>query len=456
MRSSATSPTARSPAPTAPRSTAASPSGSSRLGRPEDHAEMLAHHWRSALELARASGGRRRRLAERARLALRDAGDRAFALNNYPAPASLLRGRSRPLAEDDRRPICSSGGRGRSTSRYDERRRAGARGSPRRASRSGRRGDRGRGRGVPGAGRWYRGQARRSPAALSRGPSARRRPRCLGSESTRPRAVSARVSDARGRRGGDSIAASRRSRSRRTLGLDELRAHALTTIGLAKNRIDWRTGSAESRRHSRSPSTSTRRSRRRSLNNLAVLAISRRTSSARDELYTEARATRTSASVTGQRSASFARTDLHSIVRAGRLGRGTGGRRRVHRRVRPSSPHYEEAIVRERPRASIRLARGDSDGALADHRRGARARPESQGPPSRLLPLARALSASRASGAASEEARRLAEETAAGTPESIELAGARASSSVVADELGFRDELERFVEPRSRGPVDRT
>ena len=51
------------------------------LGRQEDHAETLAHHYLSALELARASGSSTDELVERARLALREAGDRAMALN---------------------------------------------------------------------------------------------------------------------------------------------------------------------------------------------------------------------------------------------------------------------------------------------------------------------------------------------------------------------------------------
>ena len=63
----ATSPTGRSPEPTVPRSTAASRSGSRRLGRPEDHAEMLAHHWHSAFELARAAGVEAPELADKAR-----------------------------------------------------------------------------------------------------------------------------------------------------------------------------------------------------------------------------------------------------------------------------------------------------------------------------------------------------------------------------------------------------
>jgi class 3 adenylate cyclase/tetratricopeptide (TPR) repeat protein len=55
------------------------------LGRPEDHAEMLAHHWSSALELARAAGQDTSALEVPTRLALRAAGDRAYAVNAYPS-----------------------------------------------------------------------------------------------------------------------------------------------------------------------------------------------------------------------------------------------------------------------------------------------------------------------------------------------------------------------------------
>jgi class 3 adenylate cyclase/tetratricopeptide (TPR) repeat protein len=58
------------------------------LGSPEDHAEMLAYHWSSALELARASGGDDDEIVERTRLALRSAGDRAFALNSFAVAAA--------------------------------------------------------------------------------------------------------------------------------------------------------------------------------------------------------------------------------------------------------------------------------------------------------------------------------------------------------------------------------
>jgi hypothetical protein len=57
------------------------------LGRSEDHAEMLAHHYAGALELAHAAGQPTGALSERARLALREAGDRASSLNAFAAAA---------------------------------------------------------------------------------------------------------------------------------------------------------------------------------------------------------------------------------------------------------------------------------------------------------------------------------------------------------------------------------
>ena len=53
------------------------------LGRPEDHAEMLAHHYLQALELSRAAGQSVDDIAGPARDALREAGDRAASLNSF-------------------------------------------------------------------------------------------------------------------------------------------------------------------------------------------------------------------------------------------------------------------------------------------------------------------------------------------------------------------------------------
>jgi len=74
------------------------------LGRPDDHAEMLAHHYSSALEFARAAGVDTAALSDRARLALREAGDRAYALGAYPAARSFYERAVElwPLGDPDR------------------------------------------------------------------------------------------------------------------------------------------------------------------------------------------------------------------------------------------------------------------------------------------------------------------------------------------------------------------
>jgi class 3 adenylate cyclase/tetratricopeptide (TPR) repeat protein len=61
------------------------------IGRPEEHAELLAHHYLSALEFARAAGQELDDLAAPAKNALRVAGERAFALNAFRAAARFYR-----------------------------------------------------------------------------------------------------------------------------------------------------------------------------------------------------------------------------------------------------------------------------------------------------------------------------------------------------------------------------
>ena len=55
------------------------------LGRLEDHAEMLSHHYVQALDYADAAGEPAEQVAEQAVRAFREAGNRAFSLNAYPA-----------------------------------------------------------------------------------------------------------------------------------------------------------------------------------------------------------------------------------------------------------------------------------------------------------------------------------------------------------------------------------
>lgn len=60
------------------------------LGRPEDHAEVLAHHYLAALEYARATGQDTRSFMDPARVAIHRAGDRALSLNAFEAAARFF------------------------------------------------------------------------------------------------------------------------------------------------------------------------------------------------------------------------------------------------------------------------------------------------------------------------------------------------------------------------------
>jgi predicted ATPase/class 3 adenylate cyclase len=67
----------------------------------EDHIELLAHHYLSALEFARAAGAETEELGDHARHALRDAGDRALALNAFGSAARLYDEALQLWPEDD-------------------------------------------------------------------------------------------------------------------------------------------------------------------------------------------------------------------------------------------------------------------------------------------------------------------------------------------------------------------
>ena len=72
--------------------------------RAVDRAEMLAHHYLCAHELARAAGRETSVLADRARRALSDAGDRALTLHAFPAAARFFRAASSWPTVDPERP----------------------------------------------------------------------------------------------------------------------------------------------------------------------------------------------------------------------------------------------------------------------------------------------------------------------------------------------------------------
>jgi predicted ATPase/class 3 adenylate cyclase len=73
------------------------------LGRPEDHAETAAHHYLAALDYVRATGGDIGSFSEQARGSLRRAGDRALALNAFTSAAGFFGGALELSPRDDER-----------------------------------------------------------------------------------------------------------------------------------------------------------------------------------------------------------------------------------------------------------------------------------------------------------------------------------------------------------------
>ena len=199
------------------------------LGRPDDHAEMVAHHYLSALEL----GGVTPAIAERARVALRAAGERAFALNAFAAAARLF-GKALELwpADDPERPLLELK-HGRALYRGE-----GAGAEAFTAARDG----------LLAAGNdagaaeaeimlaelaSYVGDHDRASSHLERAVELIERDRARGprrscSAGRRASSCCAQSSTRRSRSAG------RRSRSRPQLELDEIRVHALNTIGTAR------------------------------------------------------------------------------------------------------------------------------------------------------------------------------------------------------------------------------
>jgi class 3 adenylate cyclase/tetratricopeptide (TPR) repeat protein len=352
------------------------------LGRGEDHAEMLAHHWKAALELTRAAGRAADDLEEHTRLALRDAGDRAFALNAFgPSEVYYLealelwpddseratvlfrRASALSLAGDDRALVALEEAR-------DELLVAGDREAAAEAevflSRVW----------------WHRGRHEEALLHLAR---AEELAGTTPSPATaRVLAVAARTRTIREENAEGMRLAHEALAMAETLGLDELRAHALTTIGAAKDNVGDNSGVEDLERALELALVASPSQAGTILNNLAV--------------------------------ADFLSLDLRGAMAhfeeglriAERLGDGVNSRWLRGQRARMAfmlgdwddaihaadafiaeceagSPHYLEVAARQ-IRGVMRVARSDPEGGLADIRRGLALAREAKDPQV-LLPM---------------------------------------------------------------------
>jgi tetratricopeptide (TPR) repeat protein len=417
------------------------------LGRPEDHGEMLAHHWRAALELARAAGRDGGDLAERTRLALRGAGDRAFALNAYdPAEGYYEEALALWPPDDDERPdllfrrahaLHLAGDERREPALEEARDALIAAGNPEAA---------GEAAAFLARAAWHRGGRDESFSHLASAeelvaaaPASAAKARVLAT-SARQRTLAGEPQE------GIRLAEQALELAQR-FGLAELEAHALTTIGTAKlqrepDAMSYLERGLEIALAANSPEAAT------ILINLAVGAFFGGDVRREDELFGEAY-------LMAER---FGDLDTLRFSRGDRiwtrwaLGHWDEAGQAAEQFIAEceSSPHYLESSARE-IRAYLRLARGDRDGALEDYQRGLELARQIKDLQALLPGLVHSAHGLALLGKL-DEAQALAREA-------LELAGEHVGSvailsvlNPVARQLGLRQQVRDLVEQAPDGP----
>lgn len=417
------------------------------LGLLEDHAEMRAYHWRSALDLERASGGDEGDLTERARLALRDAGDRAAGLNNHAAAASLYadalgiwpegdaarpdvafrHARALYLAEDE-------GAATALETACDALRQAGATDLAAEAE------------SYLALVAWYRGHGEEARAHLERaeelvGSAVSASAARVLAVSARTRAIALETDIALG------LAQSAYDMAE-ALGLDELRAHALTTVALVHRALDDPAGDAEIERALEialeidSPIAST------ILNNMAVETSLRGDLVRTKELYERGLSLAERYGERGQ--IRFIRGNLMFLdFVSGRWDSALVTADGFIAEAEAGAPHAQSNVAYAM-RGSIRLGRDELDGALDDHLRALDLARERQDPQSIVITLTTA-AATYAERGELDNARRLVDELLP-LLRKHSILGPTFLLGPWAGELGVRDELLTICDAARRTP----
>jgi len=337
------------------------------LGRPEDHAEMLAHHYLSALELSQAAGQPIADIAEAASEALREAGDRASSLNSFiaairfydealalgfldegnRADVQFRRARSLNLAGAENRDAALEEARDALLATNDFERAAEA-------------------DALLAEFWWHRGTRDRSLEHLERAhtlveelPPSPAKAHVL-SQLARYRMVAGENEEAI-RIGAEAFAMAE------ALGIDELRAHALNNIGVAKANLgdltefDDLERSIEIAVAARSPEAA------RAYNNLGAMVWFRGDVRRACTLIDEA--VGVGEQLGNSQLAKFSRiVQIQLLFESGEWDEASARCDAFLAACEAGETHYLEADVRRR-RASVRFARGDLEGALDDAKR---------------------------------------------------------------------------------------
>ncbi len=376
------------------------------LGRPEDHAELLAHHWSSALKLAQASGQDADDLAIPTRLALRAAGDRAFSVNAYPAAAAYY-GDALALWPDgdDERPqvlyryadalhiAADEGAEAALEVARDALLGAGDREKAAEAELS--------------MSRiwWHRGQNDKARS------HERRAEELVGAErslaAARVLAFIARTRTI----GGDPTEGLRLAMEAlemaEALEVEELQAHALATVGLAKVYLGDPTGAQDEVRALEIAVAANSPVAGSIANNVAVQAVFSFAFRRAAELYEEGlRIAERLGDASGTR---WLRAQVgQAALILGRWDEALQKHDEFIRECEAGSPHYMEGTAR-RERARIREARGDLAGALADYE-AALSLARTVNDPQELLPNLAAVASAFETRGREDEARAIARE----------------------------------------------
>ncbi|MEX2614442.1 MAG: AAA family ATPase [Gaiellaceae bacterium] len=375
------------------------------LGRPDDHAELLAFHWGSALELAQAAGQDVDDLVLPTRLALRTAGDRAFAVNAYPAAATYYGDALALWREHDKRPqllyqfadaLYVADDEGAEAALEEARDALLAHGDRETAAEA-----------EISLSRiaWHRGQGENARTHEARAEE-------LVGGSASPAGARVLASIARTRSiGGDPEEGLRLAMDAlemaEALGIDELHAHALATIGLAKGFLGDPTGARDEERALELAVDANSPIAGAIANNVGVMAYFEFDIVRTGELWDEGlRIALRFGDASGARWLRAQQTAWTMWV--GRWDEALQGLNEFLAECEAGSPHYLEGTTRCH-RGRIREGRSDVAGALSDYRDALALAREANDPQELLPQLGAAVLAFETHGSA-DEVRRLAEE----------------------------------------------
>jgi tetratricopeptide (TPR) repeat protein len=413
--------------------------------RSEDRAEMLAHHYLSALEFARAAGQETAPLSEPARLALREAGDRAFALNAFDSARRFYAAALElwPDEDPERPPLLFR--YGHALHLTGDERRIEVLQEGREALLAG--GDRARAAeadAILAEARWHRGEAREVAAHLRRAeelvqdqPPSPAKARVLA-QLSRYLALGGNADPAL-RIGREALAMAEQ------LGLTELEAHALNNIAIAKEHTGDPSAIADVERSIALAESVNSLEAARGYNNLGAFLWDVGELQRSKGCFEEAVRI-------GMELGEVATSRFSAIVLAGfaftegRWDEALEGFDELVRSGEAGEPHYFEA-ARRVDRGFIRLARGDRDGTLDDVHRAVELAAEATDPQAVVPILSQATELYIELGLI-DEAKAIAAELRLHFSDS-EIAGRVGfirGFVAVADTLGMREEARRMVE----------